>query len=185
MIMTKPTKPPPGLHTFSIGALDAVKPEGDTGTTDFTFTVTRSSNSGTDSVSYAVTGAQATDFAGGILPSGTVTFLKGETSKVITIHVVGDTTFEQDESFAVTLSDPSKNTSIATGTATGTIQNDDFFALDAVVGRDVYLNDGTGLFTHSDTLDSGLYDVALGDLDGDGDTDAFVTNFGQPYNRVF
>ena len=82
------------------------KLEGNSGTTPFTFTVTRSgSTAGTSSVSYAVSGgtADAADF-GGTLPSGTVSFAAGETSKTVTLNVSGDTTVEPDESFDVVLS---------------------------------------------------------------------------------
>ena len=58
-------------------------------------------------MNWAVTGsgtnaANATDF-GGTLPSGTVNFAVGETSKTITVNVQGDTTREPDETFTVTL----------------------------------------------------------------------------------
>ncbi|GCA78394.1 Calx-beta domain-containing protein [Microcystis aeruginosa] len=104
--------------------------EGNTGTTAFTFTVTRSGNiTGSSSASWAVTGsgtnqANATDFVGGTLPSGTVNFAANETSKTITVNVSGDTTVESDEGFTVTLSSPT-NATITTATATGTITNDD------------------------------------------------------------
>ena len=39
-------------------------------------------------------GASASDFVGNALPSGTVTFLPGETSKLITVNVAGDGTYE-------------------------------------------------------------------------------------------
>ena len=68
-----------GATTVSVAATSANKVEGDSGTTAFTFTATRSGSdlSGTSSVDYAVTGstsvvgtaANAADF-GGTLPSG-------------------------------------------------------------------------------------------------------------------
>src|SRR5262249_27993500 len=65
------------------------------------------------------------DFTGAVLPTGTVSFAAGETSKLIPINVAGDTTAEANEGFTVTLSAPSAGTSIATAAASGTIVNDD------------------------------------------------------------
>ena len=70
--------------SYAIAATDAVKPEGDVGSTGFAFTVTRTGDTSVSSeISYAVTGsggdaADASDFAGS-LPSGTVGFGVGET----------------------------------------------------------------------------------------------------------
>ena len=83
-------------------------------------------------MNYAVAGGvDAADF-GGTLPSGTVTFAAGQTAKVITINVSGDTVVEANEQFTVTLSSAS-GASIGTATATGTITNDDA-ALPQIVG---------------------------------------------------
>ncbi len=112
---------------LSIAASSADKSEGNSGSTAFTFTVTRAgTTTAASSASYAVTGgtASATDFTGGTLPSGTVSFAAGETSKTITINVAGDTTIESDETFTVRLSNPSGAT-LGTATATGIIRNDD------------------------------------------------------------
>ncbi|MFB2816238.1 Calx-beta domain-containing protein, partial [Umezakia ovalisporum] len=113
--------------TLDIAPLNAVQGEGDTGTTPFTFTVTRSGDTtGTSSVNWAVTlsgGADAADF-GGTLPSGTVTFTPGETTKEITVYVNGDISYETDEGFSVTLSD-AVDAIINTDTAEGIILNDD------------------------------------------------------------
>ena len=120
----------PLMAELSISATDAAKAEGQTGSSAFTFTVTRTgSSSGTASVQYTVTGtgansADAADF-GGTLPSGQVTFAAGETSRTVTISVPGDATVEADEQFSVTLSGASTPTQIATATAVGTILNDD------------------------------------------------------------
>jgi hypothetical protein len=59
------------------------------------------------------------------LPSGTVSFVAGETSKLITVTVQGDTTVESNETFTVSLSNPTNGATLTTATATGTIQNDD------------------------------------------------------------
>ncbi|MCZ8192555.1 MAG: hypothetical protein O9326_23280, partial [Microcystis sp. LE19-338.1B] len=121
----------PAVPTLAIAATNANQTEGNSGSKAFTFTVTRSVNTtGTNNVNWAVTGsgsnpANATDFVGSVLPSGTVSFATGETSKVITVDVQGDTTVELNENFTVTLSNATNGATITTATATGTIQNDD------------------------------------------------------------
>jgi 2',3'-cyclic-nucleotide 2'-phosphodiesterase (5'-nucleotidase family) len=120
-------EPPPVL---AITALAADQAEGLSGVTPFTFTVSRSGDGeGVSTARWAVsstgrTGAQATDFAGNRLPSGTVRFGAGETSQTITVTVQGDLEQEADERFNVSLSQP-RNATIGTGRATGTIGNDD------------------------------------------------------------
>ncbi|GBE72833.1 hypothetical protein myaer87_00600 [Microcystis aeruginosa NIES-87] len=120
------------VPTLAIAATNANQTEGNSGSKAFTFTVTRAVNTtGSNNVNWAVTGtgtnpANATDFVGGVLPSGSVSFATGETSKVITVDVQGDTTVELDENFTVTLSTPTNGATITTATATGTINNDDF-----------------------------------------------------------
>ena len=115
---------------MSIAAASANKTEGNSDTTPFTFTVTRTGViSGESHVNYVVTGssvnaADAVDFEGGVLPSGTVDFAANETTKTITINVSGDTTGEKDEGFTVTLSNPTGAT-VGTATAAGTVVNDD------------------------------------------------------------
>lgn len=124
---------PGSVDTFlTLGATSASKAEGNTGSTDFTFTVTRTGDaSGTTTVDWSVIGsganpAGAADFSGGVVPSGTLTFASGEVSKVITVSVAGDTAIETDEGFTVTLSGASSPAQILLGgTATGTIVNDD------------------------------------------------------------
>ena len=121
----------PTSPSLSIAAANASLDEGNSGSTAFTFTVTRTgSTTGASTASYAVTGsganpAAAADFTGGVLPTGTVSFAAGETSKTITVNVAGDSTVEPGEDFTVTLSNPSAGTVIGTAAATGTILNDD------------------------------------------------------------
>jgi ELWxxDGT repeat protein len=124
----RPVSMPPFL---AIAATDAVKPEGHEGSAPFTFLVTRSGDPGTvASVAFAVSGsganpADAADFVAGVLPSGTLTFLPGETTKQIAVKVIGDRAVEADEGFTVTLSAPSPGATITTATAAGTLRNDD------------------------------------------------------------
>ncbi|MDH4138491.1 MAG: VCBS repeat-containing protein, partial [Anaerolineae bacterium] len=55
---------------------------------------------------------------------------------------------------------------------------DAFVANRAGVNK-VWLNNGTGIFTETQSLGSAdSLGVALGDVDSDGDLDAFVANFG-------
>jgi len=101
---------------------------GQSGTTPFTFTVTRTGDTSVaHSVNWAVGGAavNGADFASGALPSGTVSFAAGQTSRTITVDVAGDKTVEANEAFTVTLSGPSAGATLGTATATSTILNDD------------------------------------------------------------
>jgi len=106
---------------------DVSQTEGDSGSTIFTFTVTRS---GDDSVplyvDYATFDGTATvadndyEFA-----AGTLFFDAGETTQTITIIVYGDTDEESDETFTVQLSDPTNGATIADDLGEGTILDDD------------------------------------------------------------
>ena len=155
----------PTVPTLAIAATSASQTEGNSGSKAFTFTVTRGDNTtGSNNVDWAVTGsgsnpANATDFAGGLLPSGVVSFAPGESSKVITVDVQGDTTVELNENFTVTLSNATNGATITTATATGTINNDDFIgtsgpdtlagtsgadALTGLAGNDTYTVNDAG-----------------------------------------
>ncbi|MEI6029835.1 MAG: Ig-like domain-containing protein [Synechococcaceae cyanobacterium ELA739] len=118
------------LPALAIAATDATKAEGNSGSTAYTFTVSRDGDlSASSTANWSVSGigtnaATASDFNGGLLPSGTVTFAAGVASEVIMVLVVGDSVVENDEEFAVTLSTPS-NAMITTASASGTIHNDD------------------------------------------------------------
>lgn len=118
----------PGI--FSIN--DAIVDEGNSGTTAISFEVVRQGGSaGAVSVDYTVTlpgginGADAADFQGAPVGAVTVNFADGETSKFVTLQVVGDTDFEPDENFTVALSNATGGATIADDVATGTIANDD------------------------------------------------------------
>ena len=122
---------------LAIAATAAQMLEGNSGTTPFTFTVTRSgATAGISSVDWAVVGsgvlpASPEDFAGGALPRGTIVFGAGEVSKTISIGVAGDVFVEGDEVFVVALSNPTSAV-IGTRSAAGTIRNDDVLAALAI-----------------------------------------------------
>jgi chitinase len=100
--------------------------EGNSGTTPLTFTVTLSAAStSTVTVNYATVGGSATSGTDFATRSGTLSFAPGETSKTISVDVVGDTAFEGNETFTLALSGASTNASIQTASAAGTITNDD------------------------------------------------------------
>jgi Calx-beta domain len=104
---------------------DASVVEGNAGTTTLSFPVTLSAAS-TQPVSVAYSTADGTAKAGSdyAQATGTVTFAPGEASKTIAVSVVGDTAIEPDETLTAAISSP-VNATIARGTATGTIKNDD------------------------------------------------------------
>ncbi|MBH8572965.1 DUF4347 domain-containing protein [Nostocaceae cyanobacterium CENA369] len=136
--------------TLNIAANDAIQyaistttpnlTEGDSGTQSVTFTVTRSGGIGVAStVDYALSGKallnsdynniQVTN--GGTAASGTLSFAVGETTKTITLDVLGDKTIEPDEDITVTLSNPNltaapASSTITTSSAKVNIINDDF-----------------------------------------------------------
>jgi len=121
---------PAPVRPGALAIADASVTEGDSGTRDMVFTVTRSGGSdGAVSASYAITlptgQADASDFGGTFASTGTVTFADGQTSAEIRIPVQGDTAFEGDETFTVTLSAPTGGVAIDDGVATGSILNDD------------------------------------------------------------
>lgn len=127
----------PGI--ISIAALNADRAEGVTGATDFTFILTREgASSGSASVGWQVQGsglrpADGADFVGGVLPGGSVDFAPGETSKVLTVSVVGDELREAHEGFTVTLTAQSAVV-LGTASAEGVIRADE--ALDDIVAVD-------------------------------------------------
>jgi C1A family cysteine protease len=99
--------------------------EGDSGTTTATFTVSLSpASTETVTVEYATADGTATAGEDYNSASGTVTFSPDDTTKTITVDIIGDTAYELDETFMVTLSNPT-NATIADAEGIGTILNDD------------------------------------------------------------
>ncbi len=129
--------------------------EGDDGTTDFEFIVTRSDPNGTSSVDVAIVpgSTDAADFGGTLPAPQTVTFEDGDYLKTVTFAVSGDTDLEGDESFSVRLQNPGfGEIDPQAATADATIKNDDEQTLpDPVVSfapGGISLAEGTGVVTN-------------------------------------
>jgi hypothetical protein len=171
----------------SIAPLDAAKLEGDSATSEFTFTVSRDWYINSEiTVHWVLSGsganpADADDF-GGVFPSGQVTFSAGATEQIITIDVNGELEVEEDEGFTITLTDSNENSQIIGKTADGTILNNDIDL--EIVPHDAEMNEkdsGIAAFTFTvdrigytgiaTTVDwavtgSGTNSVGIDDFDG-------------------
>jgi hypothetical protein len=136
--------------TFSINDVSVV--EGNSGPTAATFTVSLSGPSSSSmSVNWAAAGGSATAGSDFTAASGTLTFSPGETSKTVSVSVLGDTLDEPDETFTVTLSGTG---AISDNQGVGTILDDDLPALGLAI-NDVTLtegNSGTSTATFTVTL---------------------------------
>jgi len=155
------------LPTLSIN--DISMPEGDSGSTQMTFTVTLSAASASAvTVNYASSNGTAIAGADYIAVSDTLTFAAGQTSKTLSVPILGDTVVEPHETFYITLSNPS-NATLTKATGTGTIPDDDTAAITIA---DVSLpegNAGTSVMTFTATLDkavSGGFTVNYATADG-------------------
>ncbi len=111
------------LPTLNINSVSQA--EGNSGTTNETFTVSLSPVSGrTVTVNYATSNGSATAGSDYTATSGTLTFTAGQTSKTIDVPISGDTTYEANETYTLRLSGAS-HANYGTRTGTGTITNDD------------------------------------------------------------
>ncbi|MBO9622313.1 MAG: cadherin domain-containing protein [Sphingomonas sp.] len=131
---------PPSHGTLNVA--DAATLEGNSGTHEIVFTVTRAEGSaGAVSATWTLGYGSATvdDFGGGVPTSGTVSFADGATSAEVRIAVNGDTAFEADEAFTVTLSNPQGGAALGDAVATGTITNDD--AAPPAAPANVFINE--------------------------------------------
>jgi hypothetical protein len=125
-----PGQEPPNVPVISIAPADATPLEGDEGTTEYTFSVTRTGDEllGTSSVQVALVpgNTDADDFGGTLPETQTVTFAPGQTEKTVAITGSGDIDPELDEAFEVSLEFATDATIDETASsAVGTIVNDD------------------------------------------------------------
>lgn len=115
----------PGTQATGFSVSDVRLVEGDAGSTQAVFTVTRSSGAGVASIGYATADGSATAGSGDYQPvASTLTFLPGETRKTVAVTVNGDRLGESDESFVLNLN-PSGVTVIADGQGRANIRDDE------------------------------------------------------------
>ncbi|HEV7765412.1 MAG TPA: Calx-beta domain-containing protein [Thermoanaerobaculia bacterium] len=127
-----------GLPTLAVD--DVTQAEGNSGTTNFTFTVTLTgATSETVTASYVTANGTATAGSDYTALNDTLTFTPSTTTQTITVPVSGDLSNELDETFTVTLVS-SSNAAITTPTGTATLQNDD--ALPLISIGDVSVTEG-------------------------------------------
>jgi chitinase len=106
--------------------VDAKVSEGNTGSKTLSFNVLLSAAAGASpiTVNFATLAGSATAGSDFTAASGTLTFTSGQSSKYVTVTILGDALAEPDETFLVTLSGES-GAEILDGEALGTITNDD------------------------------------------------------------
>ncbi len=141
-LLGAPALAPAQVPTLAIDDV-VVNPEGDTGTTNATFTISLSAAS-----SSAVTVKAATTNGTAVAPADyapvtltTLTIPAGATSTTVDVAVNGDVVDEIDETFQVQLSAP-ENASIADASGLGTIVDDD--PPPSVSVNDASIAEGTG-----------------------------------------
>ena len=109
----------------SLSINDVTVTEGNSGTVNAVFTVSLNAASGqTVAVNYATADGAATQPADYTNTSGTLTFTSGQTTRTITVPVVGETAPEANETFFVNLSGAT-NATLSDNQGVGTITNDD------------------------------------------------------------
>ena len=110
-------------------------------------------------VSYATSAgtASAADFTA---TSGTLAWADGEAGdRTITVPITNDMLVENNESFAVTLSNPTGDASLGTATATVTIVDDDIYTVPGVIAltvSSVTVDETDGTITFTVTRSDGL-----------------------------
>jgi hypothetical protein len=140
----------------SLAIDDVTVTEGNSGTTSAIFTVTKTGTTEqTATVDYATQDGTAVapgDYT--VKPVTTLTFAPGDTTKTITVDVIGDTLDEPNETFFVNLSNPS-NATISDGQGVGTITDDDAatasFAIDDVTVTEGNSGTTSAIFTVTKT----------------------------------
>ncbi len=100
--------------------------EGDSGSSNLTFTVTRSTTGSAFDVAYATADGTAVAGSDYTTSNGVLTFAAGGAeTQIIEVPIIGNNIVEGTEAFTVTLSNATGNAQIGTAVGTGTITDND------------------------------------------------------------
>ncbi len=158
----------------SLTIADVTRSEGNAGTQDLTFTVTRSNDTrGSATVDFTIADGSAKAGEDYTATPGTLTFNAGDKTQTITVRAIGDTTAELDETFTITLSNASGDTTITTATATGTIKNDDA----GVVITKIHEIQGSGTASALDGQTVTIEGIVTGDFQTGSGTNGDLNGF--------
>ncbi len=115
----------PPSATGSVTIADVSITEGNAGTQNLTFTVTRTGGTAAFSVNYTTANGSAAAGTDYVARSGVLSFGVGVNTQAVSITINGDTAFEANENFVINLSNAINGASIADAQGVGTINNDD------------------------------------------------------------
>ncbi|MBL8166068.1 MAG: SH3 domain-containing protein [Anaerolineae bacterium] len=146
------------VPTFTIN--DVTVTEGNAGTVNAVFTVTRAGDlAGTNAVDFATANVSATAGVDYIANAGTLIFGPTVAAQTVTVVVNGDVLFEGDETFNVNLNNPTNGAAITDNQGVGTITNDD--------GAPTFtINDVTVTEGNAGTVNAVFTVTRAGDLSG-------------------
>ncbi|MFA6915953.1 MAG: Calx-beta domain-containing protein, partial [Parachlamydiales bacterium] len=144
--------------------------EGNNGTTTLVFTVSLSTSSTSPiTVDYSTANGSATTGDNDYTAiANTLTFLAGETSKMVTVTIHGDNYFENNETLTVNLANAVGGT-ITDASGTGTITNDD-------AAPSIIIVPTTADVTTSEGSDTTTFDITLSSAPRDPVTVTIVTS---------
>jgi len=163
---------------------DATVGEGDDGSAQLSFTISLDEANPVEDVSVEVSTADGTATAGSdytALSAQTVTIPAGETSVEVVVEISGDSEFEPDETFTISLANAS-NAEIDAGSATGTISNDDPFVADLSVADASVVEGNSG--TQVLVFTVRLSEAVTGDVSFEVDTADDTATAGSDYSAV-
>ena len=177
----------PATETVAFQSAAIEQIEGNTGSTVYTFTLTRTGSvANASTVGYAVSAASGTttltgsDFVDGVLPTGIATFAAGSSTATVTIAVAGDQLIEATEQFTLSLTAPSTGYVVGTtaGALTNTITNDDVGGTFSIATTTAATEGGAASFTVSRSdASGGPVDLTYAVTGGTADSADFVNGF--------